>query len=252
MAGNIELKTRRQFDGLIEKRGRWSNLQHNSAARERFEKCTGIHWASRNCALDESTAPDLWTKGILEEPRARQLECHMAASHGMLRLSRETEYPSAEDLLELHRIMLESSDLSAGKYRQYEMKSLVEGHEPAEAELVPLLVENSLDWFRSDGFNQMHEVEKAALMLIKLIDIEPFDNGNGRTLRLFSNFFLLKAGYPPAIIDPCKGSQYAIAIENSLRFNTQPLIDLLAESADQSLLYCLDEPSSPPGLTVLQ
>ena len=252
MTANIELKTRHQFARLIEKRERWNSLRYSSAAQERFGQLVGIHWATQNCALDEISDPDLWKKEVLDEARARHLECHMAASHAMLRFSREKEYVSAEDLMEIDRIMLGGVSPSAGKYRQLEVQSLGEGHEPAEAELVPLLVENALDWSRSGGFNEMHEVEKAALMLIKLIDIQPFDKGNGRTLRLFSNFFLLKAGYPPAIIDPCKGSQYAMAIQNSLRFHTQPLIDLLAESVHQSLFYCLDEPPPAPGLTVLQ
>ena len=76
----------------------------------------------------------------------------------------------------------------------------------------------------------MHEVEKSALMLIKLLDVQPFDEANGRTLRLFSNFFLLKAGYPPAIIPASQADQYAVAIQRSLGFDTQPIIDLIAEA----------------------
>jgi len=88
-------------------------------------------------------------------------------------------------------------------------------------------------------------------VLIKFVDIWPFEEGNGRTIRLFSNFFLLKAGYPPAIIPPERSSQYAMAIQNSLRFHTQALIDLLTDSVGQGLQYCLGEAVSPPSLPVL-
>jgi len=108
-----------------------------------------------------------------------------------------------------------------------------------------------LEWFNSDSFHEMHEVEKTALILIKLIDIWPFEEGNGRTLRLFANFFLLKSGYPPAIIPSDKAPQYAAAIQNSFRFHTQPLIDLLTEAVLQGLRYCLAEPTGPPQLHII-
>ncbi len=87
------------------------------------------------------------------------------------------------------------------------------GHEPTEAELVGPVIDNALGWFQSESFAQMHEVEKSALMLIKLLDVQPFDDANGRTLRLFSNFFLLKAGYPPAVIPASQASEYALALK---------------------------------------
>lgn len=40
----------------------------------------------------------------------------------------------------------------------------------------------------------------AALAHLKLVDIHPFSDGNGRTSRLLMNLILIKAGYPPVII----------------------------------------------------
>ena len=125
------------------------------------------------------------------------------------------------------------------------------GHEPTEAELVGPVIDNALGWFQSESFAQMHEVEKSALMLIKLLDVQPFDEANGRTLRLFSNFFLLKAGYPPAIIPASQASEYALAVQSALRFDTQPIIDVIADATDRSLRWCLGEPPAPPKLKVL-
>jgi len=117
--------------------------------------------------------------------------------------------------------------------------------------LVPDLVENALDWFRTESFHQMHEVEKMALMLAKLVDIHPFEEANGRTIRLVSNFYLLKAGYPPAVISASRASEYAIAIRSAMCFHTQPIIDLLTEALHQALAFCLNEPIPPPELKVL-
>jgi Fic family protein len=168
-----------------------------------------------------------------------------------LRLAQEKDFLSGADLLELHRVLLSGVHPRAGAFRRQDATPLAQGHEPIEAELVGPVVDNALGWFQSESFAQMHEVEKSALMLIKLMDIQPFDEANGRTLRLFSNFFLLKAGYPPAIIPASQADHYALAIQCSLGFDTQPIINLIAEGTDRSLRWCLGEPPAPPKLTVL-
>ncbi|MCI0423992.1 MAG: Fic family protein [Acidobacteria bacterium] len=251
MAEKFQLRTRHQFAGLIDKRDRWARMKDQAGARARFEQLTGPEWARQNCALDEICDPALWRAEVLDSSRVLQLQCHIAATQTLMRFADEKEFLAGEDLLELHRVMLSGGHETAGEYRRQGVRALAEGHEPTDVELVAPVVENALGWFQSDSFAEMHEVEKSALMLIKLIDVQPFDEANGRTLRLFSNFFLLKAGYPPAVIPACKASQYAIAIQNSLRFHTQPIIDLIAEAADQSLRCCLGEPPAPPKLNVL-
>jgi len=247
----FELRTRQQFAALIAKRDHWARIQSEPSAKERFERLIGLGWACENCALDTLSDPMSWHAEVLDESRTQQLQGHMAASQALLRLVNEREFLSSENLLELHGAMLSGAGPRAGIFRQKECKPLADGHEPTHVELVRAVVDNSLEWFQSDSFAEMHEVERTGLMLVKLIDIHPFDEGGGRTLRLFSNFSLLKAGYPPAVIPASRASQYAIAIQNSLRFHTQPIIDLIAEGVEHSLAHCLDEPLPSPKLNVL-
>jgi fido (protein-threonine AMPylation protein) len=246
----FELKTRRQFVEIIEKRDRWIRLRNQLAARDRWERLIGPYWARQNCGLDEIFEPTFRQSEGSDRSRSVQLQSHIAAAQILMRFTEERVCLLPEDLLEIHRVMLADSHPYAGCFRQREMVPLGEGHEPVHFELVQPVVANALEWFRSESFVEMHEVEKTALMLIKLIDVQPFEVGNGKTLRLFSNFFLLKGGYAPAIISPEKSGQYVIAIQNSLRFHTQLIIDLIAEAVDQGLAYLLDEPITPK-LTVL-
>jgi fido (protein-threonine AMPylation protein) len=252
MAGDFELRTKYQFLGLIEKRDRWDALKNDPSAQHRFEHLTGLQWARHNCALDDRVEPELWHRETLDEERTLQVARHLEASRWLIHHSRSKNTLPSSDLLETHRLMMRGIDANAGKYRESEIKPLGEGHEPIEPELVPYVADNALEWFSSESFHEMHEVEKTALVLIKFIDIWPFEEGNGRTLRLFSNFFLLKAGYPPAVIPSDRARQYAVAIQNSLRFHTQPLIDLLTDSVGQGLQYCLGEAVPSPSLPVLQ
>jgi Fic family protein len=212
---------------------------------------TGLDWAEHNYGLDEGCDEALSEAATLHCSGVYKPQAHKDAVQLLLRLADEKEFLGGDDLLELHRALLSDVNPQAGQFRQQSATPLAPGHEPTEAELVGPVIDNALGWFQSESFGQMHEVEKSALMLIKLLDVQPFDDGNGRTLRLFSNFFLLKAGYPPAIIRTSQASEYALAVQSSLRFDTQPIIDLIADAADRSLRWCLGEPPAPPKLKVL-
>jgi Fic family protein len=211
----------------------------------------GPDWAKQSYALETLSDATLCQAETLDPSRTTELDGHIAAAQTLLRLADERQFLSGDDLLELHRILLSGIHLRAGEFRQQDAAPLAPGHEPTEAELVGPVIDNALAWFQSESFAQMHEVEKSALMLIKLVDVQPFDAANGPTLRLFSNFFLLKAGYPPAVIPASEAREYALAVQSSLRFDTQPIIDLIADATDRSLRWCLGEPPAPPRLKVL-
>ena len=251
MAEKFELRTRHQFAGLIERRDRWVLIRDEPEARARFEQLTGPEWARQNYGLESLADPAPRNPGSLDSLHNSQLQNHIAAAQALLRLADAKEFLVGDDLLELHHVLVSGVRARPGEFRQQDAMPLAQGHEPIEAELVGPVVDNALGWFQSESFAQMHEVEKSALMLIKLMDVQPFDAANGPTLRLFSNFFLLKAGYPPAIIPASQADQYALAIQRSLGFDTQPIIDLIAEGTDRSLRWCLGEPPAPPRLTVL-
>ena len=251
MAERFELRTRYQFAGLIERRDRWILIRDQPEPRARFEQLTGPEWARQNFALESLADPPLRKNESPGSVHDSQLQQHIAAVQTLLRFANEKEFLFGDDLLELHRVLVSGGHDRAGEFRQQDATPLTPGHEPIDPELVAPVVDNALGWFQSESFAQMHEVEKSALMLIKLMDVQPFDEANGRTLRLLSNFFLLKAGYPPAIIPASQADPYALAIQRSLTFDTQPIIDLIAEATDRSLRWCLGEPPAPPKLTVL-
>jgi Fic family protein len=46
------------------------------------------------------------------------------------------------------------------------------------------------------------EPETAFAAHLRLVDIHPFNDGNGRTARLLMNLVLIRAGYPPVAVRP--------------------------------------------------
>ncbi|MFN8008081.1 MAG: Fic family protein [Terriglobia bacterium] len=251
MAEKLEFTTRHQFHPLIEKRDRWLRIQDQESSRGRFDQLVGPHWASQNWALQGSLQRVTSPKPSSSHHRDERLARHELAARQMVDWAQSLESLSSTHLLELHQLLSTGSSTGKSRFRENDIASICEAHEPIEAELVPAVVENALQWFQAESFHQMHEIERTALVLTKLVDIHPFGEANGITVRLISNFSLLRAGYPPAILSPLKADAYALAIENAIRFHTQPLVDLLAEAAHETLCICLGEPPPPPTLKVI-
>lgn len=251
MNSSYGLKTRAQFQNLDKKKEKWVSIRAQAEAQLRFQNLIGSQWPRWNCALENSEDSELWNAETMGEEQKRQVDNHSMAADRLITLAQTTKGLSAEDLLGLHGLML-TGNPQRGHYRECRISPLTEGHQPTEFEILPEVVRNALEWFNSDSFLQMHEVEQAALFLMKLLDVLPFQQGNGKTLRLAANLFLLRNEFPPAPIASSRAGEYHTSITSAFKFHTQPLIDLLADSVLESLCYCLGETTPLPKFLILQ
>jgi Fic family protein len=142
------------------------------------------------------------------------------------------------DLLrELHALAMEGLGENGGFYRTAEVSPLVPGHEPASPEVLPILIDNALDWFSVESFAELHPVEQAWLVHLRLLDLQPFPSANGRIARLAASFYTLRAGIVPIIVSAQDRELYNQAVAGSFQMITQPGIELFA----RSLVRTIDE-----------
>jgi hypothetical protein len=105
----------------------------------------------------------------------------------------------------------------------------------AMANKARLILESACQWFIADSFAELHPVEQASIVFLRLIEIKPFDRRDERTALLGASLFTLRSGLPPIIIEPDRQPSYRAALNEGLGVNTKPMVEFIAASIERSL-----------------
>jgi len=141
---------------------------------------------------------------------------------------------SIDILLRLHNVERSASGFREGP-----------GDNPARRlaspEVLPAMIDNACQWYRAESFTELNPVEQASIVLLRLLELQPFDQQNVRTALVASSLFTLRRGLPPIIIRPERRAEYQSAIEEGYRMNTKPMVELIAEALERSLTNAIEE-----------
>jgi len=137
---------------------------------------------------------------------------------------------STERLLELHRTLI-GTTADAEVLRKTEPAPLNPAHDPTPAILLPKMLDHAFDWFATESFADLHAVEQAAVVYLRLLDMHPFTAATEPTAMLAASFYTERAGLPPLVIlaDDITQARFTQAFEAAFRMLTQPLVELFAE-----------------------
>jgi hypothetical protein len=119
---------------------------------------------------------------------------------------------------------------AGGGFRKSDISASVVG-----AQQLPMIVENACRWFAMDSFAELNPVEQAAIALLRLVELVPFEQNNQSSALITASLFTLRSGLPPIIVRPEQRQAYLAAIKEGLRMNTQPMVELVAETIEQTL-----------------
>ncbi len=107
------------------------------------------------------------------------------------------------------------------------------GHTPPPAEALPALLDNAAAWFEAPSFsNDFHPVEQAALVMLRICDLQPFPSANELSARLVASLFTLRDGWPLLVVHSALEQEYRSALVHALHMDTAPLVELLAQAVE--------------------
>lgn len=140
---------------------------------------------------------------------------------------------SEQDLLAVHAAVLADIDTTAaGRFRSERV--LIKGTRfvPPGSHKFQVLIPAMLTLASRPG---IHPALQAAELHYNLVAIHPFADGNGRTARLLMNYYLLRNGFPHAIIEIERRSEYLAALEQANAAKPEAFALFILSSAARSV-----------------
>ena len=143
---------------------------------------------------------------------------HANAYDFMLETARSDPFVFSENIVKnLHKLFFQKVDeKAAGTYRDIQVFITGTEYIPPSANDIPDLMKILTEELNSK-WNNEHPVVLSAHAHQRLVDIHPFEDGNGRTARLFMNLILVNKGYQIISIPPVLRQEYIDAINKGRR-----------------------------------
>jgi Fic/DOC family protein len=105
----------------------------------------------------------------------------------------------------------------------------------APAELIEDRLAELALWLAAEGGSALGPAARSALALARIVEIRPFDDGNGRVARLAAAHLMAQAGLAPPILVKGDAPRLEAALAAAHRLETGPLVALVDEASARAL-----------------
>ena len=109
------------------------------------------------------------------------------------------------------------------------------GPPPAPAALVQSRLEILEQWLESQSGRELQPAPAGALVLARILEILPFEEGNGRIARLAASHVMVRAGARPPVLVGADHARLDEALLWAFQLETEPLAALLQEASERAL-----------------
>jgi fido (protein-threonine AMPylation protein) len=167
----------------------------------------------------------------------KKADAHIGQMEGAADVGRARETfqkPTKGGLLELHSILF-SGRKGAGVLRQTVVKPLYRGHDCPEPQFIDRSLDNFFNWLTAESISEIHPIEKAALVLTRVVDIWPFEFGNTTVAIMFANVFLRDAGLTPFFVLPRNIKEFNTVVAQAMSIETQPLVNAIFKTIKREM-----------------
>src|SRR5271155_2492594 len=193
----------------------------SSKALANLEHYYDIELTYTSNAIEGNTLSPVETTLVIEQgitvggkPLKDHLEAldHYDAIRYVRELARQETPVTESDVRSLHKLVMQRSAPNiAGQYAdlpRYVRTEIGRYSFPSPAE-VPALMGDFAAWIATAP----NTPDMAFTAHRRLVDIHPFNDGNGRTARLLMNLVLIRGGYPPVAVRPEDRIEYIRSLQ---------------------------------------
>jgi hypothetical protein len=132
-------------------------------------------------------------------------------------------------LFEIHSLVFD------GVLRQSPMKPLFRGQDCPDPEFINRSLDNLVNWLTAESVAEIHPIERAALILTRIVDIWPFERGNLTAAIMFANIALSQADLSPFFVLPEHKNDFNTIIAQAMTIETQPLVSAIYKTIKREL-----------------
>ena len=150
-------------------------------------------------------------------------------------LAQKEERLSEYSIKQIHSLILKNiDDENKGKYRTTNVIISGAEHKPPQSFEVQSKMEEFIKNY-NEKVTKLHPIELASFVHIEFVKIHPFLDGNGRTSRLLMNLELIKAGFPPVVIELEDRLEYYKTLDIAHTENDyKPFLELMKKVVEKS------------------
>jgi hypothetical protein len=122
-----------------------------------------------------------------------------------------------------------------GRWRENEAASPVDVPAPAPAAFIEGRLSILEQWLRGESGRELKPAAAGALVLARVVEIRPFEDGNGRVSRLAASHVMVRGGMRPPILVGGDRPRLEDGLRTAFRLETEPLARLLQEASERSV-----------------
>ena len=196
-------------------------------------------------AIEGNTLTLQETKLVLEEGvtiGGKPLKDHIEAINDaeafdlMIELVNSKKKISQEIIQKIHECITKGILKNPGQYRTENVTITgTKIRPPSYLKIIKLMDE----YIQNVEKLKLQTIKKVAFIHHEFVGIHPFIDGNGRVARLLTNFYLMKNGYPPIIIQKEDRKNYYKSLNKADLGDLSDFATFIARAVNESLQYYL-------------
>lgn len=147
----------------------------------------------------------------------------------------KTSYITEKNIKDIHGIVMKGVIVSAGEYRNYDLKVMGAGFTPPPFYNISKNMKEFVEMLNKNP-DELLPIELAAQVHYDFVWIHPFEDGNGRMSRLLLNLILVRNGYPFAVIQSVDKKKYLKTLRQmDVKYEFEAFLTFIARCIEQTL-----------------